>query len=565
MYVGVAASALVAAYAIMIKTDPLVILTFAVIFLMGAIPVALPAVLSIVQSVGAVELSRKGVLVSRLEAIEDMASIDTLCFDKTGTLTKNELAVADLSPMEGISKDELLVFAGLACASANPDLIDATILAEAASRSLALDGYRQLSFTPFDPLTKRTEAIAVAPDGRRLRLVKGAFDAVLGSCAPIGPGPSLRVESQSAKGYRSIAVAVEEEGATLRLAGILALSDPPREDSRSMIEELKSLGIRPVMLTGDGAPIAAQVARKVGIGDRIIRADEFARMDDVAIASLIEKADGVAGVFPDNKYSVIHALQARGHRTGMTGDGVNDAPALHQAEVGIAVYGATDVAKASASLILTEPGLAVIVHAVETSRQIYQRMLSWVINKVTKVLSFTGFLAVAFVWLRELPLSLLGMSLLVFSNDFATMSIATDRVVHTTEPNRWEVKTIIKASVIPSLGYMLQALGALALGVFAFRLGPDRLKTLVLLDLVFSSQFRVLSVRERGHMWDSLPGKALLRTSALVVAVFAVLGIAGVLIPALSLPQVLAILAYAAVVSIATDWPKCLAFRRYSL
>jgi H+-transporting ATPase len=246
---------------------------------------------------------------------------------------------------------------------------------------------------------------------------------------------------------------------------------------------------------------------------------------------------------------------------GMTGDGVNDAPALKQAEMGIAVDGASDVAKASAGIVLTESGMAVIVRSIEISRQIYQRMLTWVINKITKVISFVGLLTISFFWLKQLPLSLLGTSLLVFANDFATMSLATDNVRGTPRPNRWKVGSIILASIIPGILFMLQGLGAIAIGLYGYHLAMPELGTVVLLNLVFGSQFRVLLVRERGHFWESMPGTALLRTSVSVIVIFSVLGIFGILIPALSAARVLAILGYTAICSIATDFPKVYSFR----
>lgn len=570
MLLGLIASVLVAVYAFVLGISPVVILTFVVIFLMGAVPVALPAVLTIVQSVGALQLSRKGAVVTRLEAIEDAASIDILCFDKTGTITENRLAVADLLVLDGGTEGELLGLAVLASTETGGDLIDSAIKERANKENIDLAGSVRISYLPFDPLLKRTEAV-VARGGSRLRIAKGAPQTIIELCGGGGESGSrakAAVEGYSRMGYRCLAVSVSGpggEGDGMRLAGLIALSDPARADSRDTIGQIKALGIRPIMLTGDDAAIAAQIAGSVGIGDRILRASDIAGLDDGEKVARLDSADGVAAIFPQDKYLIVKAFQSEGHMVGMTGDGVNDAPALRQAEMGIAVEGSSDVAKASAGIVLTEPGLAVIMHSIETSRQIYQRMLSWVINKITKVISFIGLLTISFFWLRELPLSLLGMSLLVFANDFATMSLATDNVVHTPKPNRWEVGSITLASVVPAVFFILQGLGAVALGRYAYHLGMPELRTLVLLNLVFSSQFRVLIVRERGYFWESRPGTALLRTSTAVIAIFSAIGILGILMPALRPSQVLFILAYSAVCSLATDFPKVLSFRHFGL
>jgi H+-transporting ATPase len=567
MYLGLAASLLVAAYALALRIDPVVILTFIVIFLMGAVPVALPAVLTIVQSVGALQLSRKGAVVARLEAIEDAASIDTLCFDKTGTITQNRLAVAELAALPGTGDSDLLRLALLASATEGKDLLDAALMEKAKAMGVDGGGYGRKAFLPFDPSIKRTEAV-VEKDGVRSRVVKGAPGTVMELClaGPVEEALMLgAVDRFSRKGYRSIAVAAGPEDGGLIHQGLIAFSDPPRADSREMIGAIQALGIRPMMLTGDDGAIAAQVASAVGIGDRVLRAADIEGLEEAERLKRVAGADVVAGIFPEDKFLIVRAFQAGGHMVGMTGDGVNDAPALRQAEVGIAVQGASDVAKAAAGIVLTEPGLAVIVHAIETSRQIYQRMLSWVINKITKVISFVGLLAVGFLWLKQLPMSLLGMSLLVFSNDFATMSFATDNVTRTPKPNRWEVGNITLASAIPGLLYLLQGLGGIAIGLRIFHLAMPELGTLVLLNQVFSSQFRALSVRERGHFWESRPGSALIRTSIAVILAFCALGIFGGLMPALPASQVLLILGYSALCGIATDFPKVLAFRRFGL
>ncbi len=570
MYLGIAASVLVAIYALALHIHPVVVLTFVVIFLMGAVPVALPAVLTIVQSVGALQLSRKGAVVTRLEAIEDAASIDTLCFDKTGTITRNELAVAELFTVEGKTREELMRLAVLATNQEGKDLIDAAILADPTPDKAELAHYTRISYLPFDPSIKRTEAV-VDKGGARTRIAKGAPKIILELCGsdsrgPMGAAMTAAVEGYSRKGYRSIAVAASEgETGTMRPVGVVALSDPPRVDSRAMIASVRALGIRPVMLTGDDDAIAVQVAEAVGIGDRILREADIKDLGEAERAERIAAADGVAGIYPEDKFSIVKAFQAEGRMVGMTGDGVNDAPALKQAEMGIAVDGASDVAKASAGIVLTESGMAVLVHSIEISRQIYQRMLSWVINKVTKVISFIGILTVSFFWLKQLPLSLLGTSLLVFANDFATMSLATDNAPGTPKPNHWKVGSIVTASVVPGILFMLQGLGAIALGLYVFHLAMPELGTVVLLNLVFGSQFRVLSVRERGHFWNSMPGRGLVRTSLAVLVVFAALAIFGFLIPAIPAAQVGLILIYTAVCSLAIDFPKTYIFKRFKL
>jgi H+-transporting ATPase len=351
----------------------------------------------------------------------------------------------------------------------------------------------------------------------------------------------------------------------LHLVGLLALADPPRPDARDMIAEAKRLGIKPVMVTGDNIAIAKEIAGELGIGSRIIKMGDLRDLSEPEQAKMVEECDGLAEVYPEDKYQVVWLLQSRGHMVGMTGDGVNDAPALKQAEIGIAVSVSTDVAKSSASVVLTEPGIRVIIDAIKTSRQIYQRMLTWVINKVTKTVQFVGLLTLGFFWLHDLVISLLGMALLVFANDFVTMSLSTDNVKYTTSPNRWNVKNITLASVSIGLFFLAEGWLTILIGKNYFHLSREQLLSFTLLMLVFTSQFRVYVVRERKHFWDSVPGRALLLSTTAVVIIFALLGAFGIILAKLTPYHVLFILGFSALFTLSIDLPKYYAFRKFGL
>jgi H+-transporting ATPase len=371
----------------------------------------------------------------------------------------------------------------------------------------------------------------------------------------------------SRKGYRTLAVARSEgdDLDTLNLVGLLPLSDPPRPDSKSTIERARKLGIKPLMLTGDSIIIAKEIARQSGIGGNIVRLADIAGLSEEEQVKLIEGNDGFAEIYPEDKYRIVKLLQSKGHMVGMTGDGVNDAPALKQAEMGIAVSNSTDVAKASASMVLTEPGVSVIIDAVTISRQTYQRMLTWVINKVTKVIEFVGLITVSFFWLHDIVLSLLGMSLLVFANDFVTMSLATDRVKHTTNPNMWNVKNITLASLIPGMLLVVEGMLVILTGRNYFHLEWEKLRTMVMLNLIFNSQFRVLIVRERRHFWSSFPGSDLFILSAATVLGFALVGIYGIFVPPIATYQVLAVLGFSVLFTLGIDFPKYYIFKKFGL
>jgi H+-transporting ATPase len=572
MYLGISALILVLLYGLLtgLEQHIVTVLTLAVIFLMGAVPVALPAVLTIVQAVGAMELAKKGALVTRLESIEDAASIDILCLDKTGTITQNKLSVTDSVPFSGYTKEDVIAIAALASQEEGMDIIDLAVIGYSKSRGVDVSGYRQISYTPFSPSTRRTEALIEA-DGERFRAVKGAAQMVIAACRGIDKGTMTKanrtIEEFSRKGYRTIAVARSEgdDMDNLKLSGLLPLSDPPRPDSMGMIEEARKLGIKPMMLSGDNIAIAGEIARQVGIGSKISKPADMEGLSKDEQVRIVGESDGFAEIYPEDKYRIVELLQSRGHMVGMTGDGVNDAPALKQAEMGIAVSNSTDVAKASASVVLTEPGTSVIIDAVRISWQTYQRMLTWVINKVTKVIEFVGVLTLSFFWLHDIVLSLLGMSLLVFANDFVTMSLATDNVKHTSNPNRWNVKNIAMASLIPGILLIAEGMIVIFAGIKYFHLEWEKLRTLVMLNLVFNSQFRVLIVRERRHFWSSRPGRELLILSAVTLSGFALLGVHGIFVPSLTLYQVLAVLGFSALFTLGIDFPKYYLFRRFGL
>ncbi len=570
MLLGIAALVLVAVYAASTGTGLLSILTFAVIFLMGAVPVALPAVLTVVQAVGAGELARKGVLVTRLDSIQDAASIDVLCLDKTGTITQNRLSVDALVPFAANSAESVILGAVLASQDHGGDAIDAAVLEQANTTRLDLSSYERISFTPFDPSTRRSEAVVVT-GGKRYLVIKGAPQTVLSLCRGLDQATlaeaNRRVETLSLKGDRTLGVArsLPDRPDDLEFVGLVALADPPRTDSAEMIRGARSLGVRPIMLTGDSIAIAREIARQVSIGGRIVRMEELRGLDDARQAAAIEESDGFAEIYPQDKYRIVKLLQSRGHMVAMTGDGVNDAPALKQAEMGIAVSSATDVAKASASTVLTEPGMGAIIDAIETSRHIYQRMLTWVINKVTKVIQLVGVLTIGFFWFHDTVLSLLGMALLILANDFVTMSLATDNVEYTANPNKWNVRNITFASLI--IGILLVGEGAIALaiGTYYFKMDFDQLRTFTMLALIFTSQFRVYIVRERRHFWSSRPGRELIIATLAAIVLFALVGVYGLAVAPVTWLQALCVLALSAVFTLAIDYPKYLAFRRFRL
>ncbi len=570
MYVSIVALILVAGDAALAHIDLITIVRFALIFLMGAVPVALPAVFAIVLSVGAIELAKKGALVTRLDSIEDAASMEVLCLDKTGTITQNKLSVTDAIPFSGFRKNDVAMMASLASREETNDVMDLTVIEYAKSLRTDSGAYNQVSFSPFDPATKRSEAI-VERRGERFKVVKGAPQVVLSLCKSLDEETKSQVnrtvEELSEKGYRTLAVAksANNDLTNLRMVGLLPLADPPRPDSRDMIQELRRLGIKPKMLTGDNVAIAREIAHQLGIGDNIYRMSDLGTLAETDQAGILEDYDGFAEIYPEDKYRVVKLLQSRGHMVGMTGDGVNDSPALKQAEVGIAVSNSTDVAKASASVVLTEPGTRVIIDAIKTSRQIYQRMLTWVINKVTKVIQFVGLLVLGFFWLHEVVLSILGMVLLVFANDFMTMSLATDNVETTSSPNVWNVKNVTLASLI--IGALLVVEGAVAIfiGTNYYHMDLKAIQTFVMLVLIFTSQFRVLIVRERRHFWSSRPGRELLISSAATLIGFVLLGTYGIVLPSLALAQVFFALVFSALFTLAVDFPKFYAFRKFGL
>ena len=566
MYVGVAASVAVGAYALACGRDLMDVASLVVTFLMGAVPVALPAVLAIVQAAGAMALSREGVLVTRLDSVEDAASIDVFCLDKTGTITQNRLEVTEVVPLGDHGEKDVVAAAALASDASGAQPIDAACLRRAGGASALAPGWRQVSYLPFDPERKRTEAVAEGPGGRRVLLAKGAPRTVAALAGADGGELAAAVARLSERGLRAVAVAAGDggaEGGRLELLGLLGLSDPPRADAAELVGRMRDLGIRPLMLTGDDVAIAREVAGEVGIGRRVRRAGELRELPEAERLALVEDSDGFAEVLPADKHLIVRLLQDAGHSVGMTGDGVNDAPALAQAELGCAVEGATDVARAAASAVLTREGLGGVVDALTESRRSYQRMLTWVINKVTKVIEVVALFSAGYALTGEMPVTLLGMSLLVFANDFATMSIATDNVEATDSPNLWNLRSIVAAAGV--LGALFAAEDLLVgwLGGAALGLAPEAAQTLVMYALVVNSQVRILTVRERARAWASAPSAGMLVVAAAVTAGFTALVLLGWTVPAVPPAAVGLTLAVCCVGGLALDAAKVALFRRF--
>ncbi|MDK6029262.1 plasma-membrane proton-efflux P-type ATPase [Ignisphaera sp. 4213-co] len=569
MYIGIAAIVIAIIFAVStgLKNTPIAIATFAVTILMGAVPVALPAVLTIMQAVGASRLASRDVLVTRLSAIEDAASVDIMCLDKTGTITENRLSIADVKSLNGFTKDDVIEFAFYASSHEGKDQIDSVIVEYAKGIGLPKRRYKVLEFKPFDPSTKRAEAL-VEVDGERIIATKGApqIIAKLVNNASSVEEVEKIVEEFANRGFRSLAVAVKKsETSSYEIVGVIALFDPPRPNAKQLIDMMKSAGVKPKMVTGDNVVVAKEIAKMVGIGENAITVEKLKSVDENARRGLVEEADVFAEVYPEDKYIIVKSLQSNGHFVGVMGDGVNDAPALKQAELGIAVANATDVAKASAGAVLLKPGLEGVVDILLTGREVYQRALTWIINKVTKTIQFTLLLVIGFIILRYDVLSLLGMTLLVFANDFATMSLATDNAKPTTNPSKWRFKELASASTILGVLLLIEGLIAIYLGQTIYHFSMQQMQTFILLIMVFTSQFRVLIVRERSWFWKSKPGRELAISIIGVIATFIALGSLGGIITPIGLDKTVAALAYSALFTIAIDPAKVLIFKKFNI
>jgi H+-transporting ATPase len=530
-------------------------LPFALMLLVASVPVALPATFTLATALGSMELAGRGVLVTRLSAIEEAAAMAVLCSDKTGTITQNRLAVTVLQPYSPYGDSDVLRLAMLASNAASQDPIDLAILAAADSHHIDPAAWQTLEAIPFEPATKLSEAI-VSKGGQRSRVIKGAPEAVA-KRVKRAPNFSPDVERLAAQGYRVLAVAAGPDD-RLSFVGLLALEDPPRDDSKTLIQSLHELGVRVIMITGDGLATARAVATRVGIGGRAV---EPKALGKEAAADVLQ-SDVFAGVYPEDKFHIVQALQEAGTVTGMTGDGVNDAPALKQAEVGIAVANATDVAKAAASLVLTNPGLTDIVAAVKTSRRIYQRMLTYTLNKIIKTIEIALLLSVGVMLTGSFVITPLLIVVLLFTNDFVTMSIATDAVSYSQQPVRWHIRSLILIGLTLGSLVLTFSFGILLAGRDWLQLPLPQLQTLVFITLVFTGQGMVYLVRQRGHFWNSRPSKWLLGSSVADIAVVSVLATRGILMAAIR-PQLVFTLLVACVCYLAvTDLVKVSLLRR---
>jgi H+-transporting ATPase len=530
------------------------IIPFALVVLITSIPVALPATFTIAMSVGAAEMSKKGVLVTRLTAIEDAASMDVVCLDKTGTITKNVLSVMDPITYDCTEKD-LLSYAVVASDSSSEDSIDDAVIEYAKLKGYFPDISKRTSFIPFDPHTKRTEALLETVNGT-LKLVKGS-PPVLMKLYSYPEKMEEDVDNLSKKGYRVIAVAIED-GAR-RILGLIPLHDPPREDSSKLINELKDLSIDSKMVTGDSKAIAGEIASQVGIGTRTCDVS-----DALKGTGSIDNYDVFSEVFPEDKYAIVKKLQNEGHIVGMTGDGVNDAPALKQAEVGISVSTGTDVAKAAASIVLTHEGVSDIVESVKSGRRIYQRMLTYILNKIIKTIQVVFFLTISFFIFRFFATTPFDIILLIFANDFVTMSIATDNARYSLKPEKWGTRHIITTSGI--LAALLVGEGLLALYIaIGLGLSHPEIDTFIFDILVFSGQFTVYMVRERDRFWKSRPGKWLLLASAADIIFVSLISFSGILVTAIPYTLVLFAIALTFIWMAFMDTFKNIIFRRYGL
>jgi H+-transporting ATPase len=527
------------------------------ISVLASVPVALPATFTLATAIGAQALTRAGVLPTRLSAVDEAASLDVLCIDKTGTLTRNELAVAAIRAMPGFDENRVLALAALASADGGQDPVDAAVRAAASLHETDTNLPKVTKFVPFDPAVKMSEARAIDHDGEALRIVKGAF-AVVHGISQSSPEAELVANELEQRGHRVLGVAIGTDRA-MRVAGIVALSDPPRGDSKPMIDQLRSLGVHTVMVTGDAATTAAYVADAVGLtGAVCLRGEIPDRVgpDDFSV---------FAGVLPEDKFRLVKAFQSAGHTVGMCGDGANDAPALRQAQIGIAVSTATDVAKSAAGIVLTEPGLSGIVASVREGRITFQRILTYALRSIVHKSRQVLFLGFGLILTKHAILTPMLMVISMITGDFLAMSSTTDNVRPSSMPNSWRIDTLTIVGVALGLFDLAFCVGILTYGSFVMHLDIDTLRTMTLVTLALNGQAVFYVVRERKRLWCSRPSLLVIVSSILDVSIIGTLALGGIFMTPLVPSIVAGIFAAAIVLAFIMDQVKAWLFVRFKM
>ena len=525
---AVALVALIFLVALFRHENPLDRLQFALILLVAAIPAALPAVLSVTMAVGATALAKKEAIVSKLVSIEEMAGVDVLCADKTGTITKNELSVAEIRPLEGFADADVLLFGTLASREEDEDPIDNTIIAKTKSTAKIADtfsSYKVTAFKPFDPVVKRTEATIEDAKSNSFKVAKGAPQVILSLAAnklDVSKKIDEYVDAFAAKGHRALGVAKTDKNGNWQYVGLIALYDPPREDSGDTIKTAQSMGVEVKMVTGDHIAIGKEIAHQVNLGTNFMTASSFMDKSPREAQQVVESADGFAEVFPEHKYHIVEFLQNKGHIVGMTGDGVNDAPALKESDAGIAVAGATDAAKSAADIVLTKPGLSVIIDAFKESRRIFQRMNTYSIYRIAETVRVLFFIVVTILTFNFYPVTALMIVLLALFNDVPIMAIAYDNVHYSNKPEKWKMREVLTVSSLLGIVGVFVSFGIYYIGKEVLLLDFATLQSFIFLKLAVAGHLTIFLTRTRGHFWSIRPS-GLLFWSAVITKLLATL------------------------------------------
>jgi H+-transporting ATPase len=549
------------------RGDPMTTtLQFALVLTVAAIPVAMPTVLSVTMAVGSRVLAAKQAIVSRLAAIEELAGIDVLCSDKTGTLTQNTLTLGDPFGATGVTNEQVILSAALASRAENQDPIDLAVLS-GVKDSRQVERYRITHFQPFDPVHKRTEATVQGPQGETFKVTKGAPQVILAlaaNAADVQEAVEKAVNGFAARGFRSLGVARTDPQGRWQFLGVLPLFDPPREDSKSTIATARQMGVDVKMVTGDQLAIGKEIAGQLGLGTNLLDASGFGdtRHHEMAqLAEAIEHADGFAQVFPEHKFHIVDVLQHRGHIVGMTGDGVNDAPALKKADAGIAVSGATDAARAAADIVLMTPGLSVIIDAIKESRKAFQRMNSYAIYRITETIRVLLFMTLSILVFNFYPVTAVMIVLLALLNDGPILAIAYDRVRYANRPEAWNMRLVLGMSTILGVAGVIASFGLFYLGERVFHLGSGFLQTFIFLKLAVAGHLTIFITRTRGPFWSVRPAAVLLWSAVVTKVIATVAAVYGWFMVPIGWPWALLVWGYALAWFFVNDWIKLAAYR----